>query len=1103
MPAAHDLLFGMLALQNGLIDQGQLVAAFQAWTRERGQPLATYLVNRGDLDAEQCAGVEAMVTLHLRRHGGDPDRSLAAIPAGRSTRESLARIGDADIEASIGHLGVGATGADFEDADRTAAYSVGMATSDGQRFRVLRPHARGGLGAVFVALDSELHREVALKEILDKHADDPISRARFLLEAEVTGGLEHPGIVPVYGLGTYANGRPYYAMRFVDGDSLKEAIARFHGDEALKADPGQRGLGLRQLLRRFVDVCNAIEYAHSRGVLHRDIKPGNVIVGKHGETLVVDWGLAKAQGREIAGEWSGERPLVPSSASGSTDTLPGLALGTPSYMSPEQSRGELDRLGPRSDVYSLGATLYCLLTGKQPIESEGMGEVLRAVQRGDFPSPRKLDPSIDKALEAICLKAMALQPKDRYDSCKALSDDVERWMADQPVVAWREPWTRSVVRWLTRHRTPVTAVGAAMLMALFGLAAVSGVQARANGALRRSNDALTAANNRVVQANVELREANEKTLRANEQLHAANVRERQRFELAMDAIKLFHGEISKDLLLKERNFEKLRSKLLHAAADFYGRLEGLLKDRQDRESKQALGRAYEQLGELTSDIGGSKEALAIFENAINVQRGLAAVTDADDANKLDLARSLRYRGFLLEGMSDRERAMAAYNESLVLVKALKPSAGTTEPLYRIEAMATQSIGWLNHSMGNEEESVKWMRKACDILEKGIASNSGSTGSTPDKESLLFLVNTLNALSGPLGATGRPSETLNDQKRALELTQKLLDVYPDDPTVLISRASSYSNTGGAYRGLARSADAFSAYRAGLDILDKLVKEYPAITEYRRFQARCLNGCGDTAQELGRPDDALAYFERALSAWKEVVDANPDRYSEPVEVARAHNAIGWLLYGLGKMSESLAHYEAASAIFQKLMNKFPPELVPRTRSEQANILINIAEIQRRQGRLAEARANCEAAIAMREAVVKEFPEVLSYRIRMTECLMRLGQVKLAAGDIAGAANDWRRAIALQASFPRYGGETAMFDAGCHALLSSVAGIRGSGVSEGEGRGEQEKAVAILRWAVGKGYRAPELRRESCLEPLQARQDFQLLMMDVVFPGSVFAR
>ena len=401
--ADRHLLFGLFAFEAGFIDQAQLKGAFAAWASDTTRSLADHLAERGGLNVDGRAAIEAMVDRHVKTHSSDTLMSLASIPSAHATHDSLGQIGDPVIEATLALVGSGATVL-AGNADRSLNAAIGAASSDGQRFRVLRPHARGGLGEVFVALDSELHRQVALKQILDSHADDPVSRHRFLLEAEITGGLEHPGIVPVYGLGTYDDGRPYYAMRYIEGDSLKQAIERFHSSGEpggrvdglnsttqpsivatpgpLRADkaqaPRNREFELRQLLRRFLDVCNAIDFAHSRGFLHRDIKPDNIIVGRYGETLVVDWGLAKSLGRTEAGSQSGEQTPLPYSVSGSAETIPGSALGTPAYMSPEQAEGDLARLGPPSDVYSLGATLYCLLTGKPPLEGN---DIRRAARR--------------------------------------------------------------------------------------------------------------------------------------------------------------------------------------------------------------------------------------------------------------------------------------------------------------------------------------------------------------------------------------------------------------------------------------------------------------------------------------------------------------------------------------------------------------------------------------------------------------------------------------------------------------------------------------------------------------------------------------------------
>jgi tRNA A-37 threonylcarbamoyl transferase component Bud32 len=321
------------------------------------------------------------------------------------------------------------------------------------RYRPRHCHARGGLGEVHVAHDQELDRDVALKRIREDRAGDAESRRRFLQEAEITGKLEHPGIVPVYGLVRGVDGEPCYAMRFVQGDTLKDAIERFHKAYQPGRDPGERSLALRQLLGRFVAVCNTVAYAHSRGIIHRDLKPANIMLGKYGETLVVDWGLAKYVGEEgkassadQEGAGEGSPPPSPSDSASllqwASLTGTGQVVGTPAFMAPEQAWGKsrLQPVGPASDLYSLGATLYVLLTGRVPFPGRDVVQVLEQVSRGDFRRPRQVKPQTPAALEAICLKAMALKPEDRYPTALALATDVEHWLADEPATAYREPW---------------------------------------------------------------------------------------------------------------------------------------------------------------------------------------------------------------------------------------------------------------------------------------------------------------------------------------------------------------------------------------------------------------------------------------------------------------------------------------------------------------------------------------------------------------------------------------------------------------------------------------------------------------------------------------
>ncbi len=386
------------------------------------------------LDEPRRRLLDALVAEHLRQHGGDTEASLGAVSSLGTLRGDLHGLGDADLDASLGCRGPSTSGAAGTE-QATAVEDLSSRRVAG-RFRVLRFHREGGLGRVYVARDEELGRDVALKEVRPDKADELELRRRFVLEAEINGGLEHPGIVPVYSLGTYEDGRPFYAMRFVEGDSLKESIQSYH---ARNPRPDPTASEFRKLLGRFVDVCEAIAFAHSKGVLHRDLKPHNVMLGRYGETLLIDWGLAKATGRRepITAGAAIETTLVPPSGSGQAATLG--VLGSPPYMSPEQASGDMHAIGPATDVYGLGAILFALLTGQPPVNAPTTHEALEQVRRGELRSPRSLNPRIPRPLEAVCRKALALRPRDRYPSALALAQDIEHWLADEPVTAWREP----------------------------------------------------------------------------------------------------------------------------------------------------------------------------------------------------------------------------------------------------------------------------------------------------------------------------------------------------------------------------------------------------------------------------------------------------------------------------------------------------------------------------------------------------------------------------------------------------------------------------------------------------------------------------------------
>ena len=332
------------------------------------------------------------------------------------------------------------------------------------KYLVIHKLGSGGMGTVYLAQDVDLGRKVAVK-VMNTTEQTAALAARMTREARIVALLEHPSIVPIHDVDTLADGRVFYAMKLVQGARLDEFATST--------------TSLSDLLRVFQKVCEAVAFAHARGVIHRDLKPENIMVGQFGEVLVMDWGVAKVLegGRgdtqtstpNEAAELStvDDADLVatlPLSGDGSpADTRSGTVIGTPAYMAPEQSRGETELLDQRSDVYALGAILYFLLSRRPPFESANATGAREP--RGDYPArPRQIDPKNPRAIEAICLKAMSERRDDRYASAQEVAGDIVRFLDGNPVSAYRENIIEKAGRWLNKNRFIVLLILAYLLM---------------------------------------------------------------------------------------------------------------------------------------------------------------------------------------------------------------------------------------------------------------------------------------------------------------------------------------------------------------------------------------------------------------------------------------------------------------------------------------------------------------------------------------------------------------------------------------------------------------------------------------------------------------
>jgi serine/threonine-protein kinase len=675
MNTDYNLLFGVLALQADLIDAARFAEACSAWAAGKNTSLADLLVERGWLTGADRADVEKVLQRKLDKHSGDARASLAEV-SNEQVRQSLAGVDDPEIHQTL----LGATTYALEQGPLTTAY---VPESCG-RYILSRLHKEGGIGRVWLARDGSLRRNVALKELLPQHAGQPPLQARFLKEAQVTGQLEHPGIVPIYEVGRRTDEQtPFYTMRFVHGRTLFEAARDFH---RRWREGTAQVLELRKLLADFVVVCNTVAYAHSRGVLHRDLKPANIALGEYGEVIVLDWGLARLIDDRDAD------PIVPAveADNGADETQEGQVLGTLPYMSPEQAQGRLDLLGPVSDVYGLGAILYVILTGQPPFIEKDKTVLLQQVVHVEPPRPRSIVPGTPAALEAVCLKALAKRQEDRYGSAKELADEVQLWLADEPVAACREPWTVRAARWARRRRTLVVGTAVFLLCAVVALSVSTALVVREQR-----------------QTAKEKQQAEQERDRAEKNFEAAR-------QLSFHLI-----QISEQKLSSVSQSEPARAALLDAAL---GTFQPFLRERPDEPQLQEhvalMHRYWANFHRLLGDPATVDRS---YRESIRLWEKLVASEGVTPYQRIQLAETLRDSSPMQKRMGKLSEASQRLQRSREIAEGLQAEAPGEAKYRRLLVTVLLELAEVEQTRGRFQQAGGTYRQAagqCRVLLAG-------------------------------------------------------------------------------------------------------------------------------------------------------------------------------------------------------------------------------------------------------------------------------------------------------------------------------------------------------------------------------------------------
>lgn len=773
-------------------------------------------------------------------------------------------------------------------------------------FRLLREIGRGGMGIVYEAEQMSLGRRVAVKLLPLSASINDKQIARFKHEAQAAAQIDHPHIVPVFAIGQ-ENLIHYFAMQLIGGESLAELVAELRDEASAPTETLDHVLAVA---RMGMQAAAALDAAHEIGVVHRDIKPSNLLLDEKGKVWVTDFGVARCKSSDAL-----------------TET--GYVVGSMPYMSPEQALGKTALVDHRTDIYSLGITLYELATLRHPCEGAAHAETAIEYSRSQWQRPRAWNHSIPADFEVIVLKAMAEDRDDRYATARELAEDLRRFLEGEPILARPPSLATRVEKWARRHQRTVAASLSALALALIGvivsLVLISGERAKKDAAYQQARQSNS-------KAEINYRRAEAK------------------FRQTREVLDRFGARVNQMLANDLPGAEGVRRKLLAEMLPYY---RDFAREAAHDPSLQAdLALTYSKIGYLAEQTGSLEEAERAYRDAQDIFQQLVDRQPSDQQHQRSLALCYNNLGQVLQKRGDMPAAQTALQRALAMQQALAKSSVVATEVQPELATTNVNLGLLCSQLNNKQQAALHYQAAITIQE---SIRQASPESATNLHSLATSYNNLSSLYLP----AQPTAARQWNERAIALQIALVRKFPARRNYQSDLALSYNNLGAILTQLANFREAELCFRDAILIQERLVKIAPLVSSYQRDLAASFNNLGMSQTNAQDFTAAAATFEQALELQQELVAANPQDLN-------LLSGLGGIYNNLGMVQQRNEQLEKASATFaqaiaqQRAAHERAPT-VARFRESLSKHYFNQSAVLRELDRPAEAAA---ATVARRE-------------------------------------------------------------------------------------------------------------------------------------------